>query len=303
MAPVSKPRYTMRVVVIRNPEAGRGNENLEELVRRALLKGDCEECELRITDAYGHGAELAREAVENGIDVVAACGGDGTLADVASGLIGSEVPMAILPGGTGNVVAKEFGIPADIEKAAELILTGEKAKVDAGLLNGEKHFLLRCDIGASVRVNQEATRELKSQFGIFAYLIGILKTRPGRISFRFLLDDSDEAIEAEGVTCFIANVGAMGMLDLELPKVSAEDGVLDVFVIRGAGELMQGATLQMLQLDELVKLELQHWRAKKIRVETPDQPEETAYDGEDFGKTPCTIEIVPQALRILQPPA
>jgi diacylglycerol kinase family enzyme len=193
------------VQVIVNPAPSRRIPLLAIL--NTAFRGAGIDWDISITHGPGDGSKLAREAVDKGAEVVAVYGGDGTVMEVASGLIGSNIPMLILGGGTGNLVASELRLPSDLEKACDLIC-GDNYRtkfIDAGLM-GERPFLLRIGCGIEVGVVQEATREMKDQFGKWAYVfagIKMLQETP-ETDYRLVIDEK-EAIDASGVACVVAN--------------------------------------------------------------------------------------------------
>lgn len=285
---------TMRVFVAINPASG-GNEPILNTLSDVFSQHDIS-WEVGLTQAYGDGQWLARQAIEQGYDIVAAYGGDGTVTDVASGLIGSQVPMAILPGGTGNVIAKEFRLPLTLAEAIGVIASGQPRRVDMGRL-GEAYFMLRCDIGLTANVTEDASRELKDRSGLFAYLLSLFFTDKSRTVYRLTVDG--EQIEAEGVTCMVANIGAAGSLDLELkPAVACDDGLLDIFVVRTISEAVASAVTQIIPLSDDRQVEMQRWTGRKITVDAVET-QKVGFDGEMYGETPITAEVVPGAVTVI----
>src|ERR1700674_3544475 len=110
-------------LLIVNPQAGRARKLLSGHLERVrgTLAGQGIETELAVAGPPGEAEEIARTAVRNRKHLVIACGGDGTLNAVVNGLAGSDVPLALLPAGTANILAKELSLPWDIERAAEHI--------------------------------------------------------------------------------------------------------------------------------------------------------------------------------------
>ena len=135
-----------RIQIIVNPAAG---QDIPVLGTFNTVFRECGyEWELSITKQAGDAELYARQAAAQGVDVVAAYGGDGTVAEVASGLAGTGVPMAILPGGTANVMSVELGIPTDLAAACRVACDPNHTirAVDMGLVN-DHHFILRVGIG------------------------------------------------------------------------------------------------------------------------------------------------------------
>src|SRR5580693_8734807 len=125
-------------VLIVNPTAGggRGMRKLDEA--RRVLRNAAVETELQSTTAAGEATALARRAVDESRQLVIVCGGDGTINEVVNGLACSQVPLAVLPAGTANVLAKELGLPWNIEKAAALVARSEFRRIALGLVTNQE---------------------------------------------------------------------------------------------------------------------------------------------------------------------
>ena len=160
------------MLIIVNPYATTVSDRLRNLVVYAL-QGRYE-VEAVQTQAQNHATEIGREAREGGYDVVVSFGGDGTLNEVANGLAGTDMPMAILPGGSANVVARSLGIPNDVVDATEHLLSladrWEPRKIDLGRVD-ERRFVFACGAGidATVVKRVDSHPKLKSRFGPWFY--------------------------------------------------------------------------------------------------------------------------------------
>lgn len=289
-----------QIYVVVNPAAGQPEPILSTL--DGVFKEADVEWWVDITQKQGDATRLAREAAEQGVDVVAAYGGDGTVMEVVNGLIGSDVTLGILPGGTGNVLSLELQIPQTLKEAAELVSAAEPTirRLDVGKC-GSKHFLLRLSTGFNARQIRMTTRELRDQYGRLAYLIATLRALPSAepVRFRFTLDS--EQRDFEGMTCIVANAGSVGISGLSLaPDIRIDDGMLDVLAIRDfdLGALSSlAASIAALPPEAT---ELNHWQAREITIDSdPVQP--VVADGEDIGETPVTVEAVPQAVPVIVP--
>jgi diacylglycerol kinase (ATP) len=295
-----------------NPAAGQ-DEPILNTINRALQGSDIR-WDVGVTLATGDAARLTKEAVEAGYDVVAAYGGDGTIMEVASGLAGSEVPLAILPGGTANVISVELGIPRELEAACMLLLDKDAPTqaVDLGLV-GEHYFMLRLGIGFEAEMVAGAERDLKNRLGILAYAVSALKSLRETPVSQYRLELDGEEVECEGISCMIANSGNLAIGGMTLaPNISVSDGLLDVVVIRNAdlealiaiANSIRGinpANEAAESLDEeAIHKSLQHWQVKKVRVEA-DPPQTIQADGEIIGSTPIQAEIIPKAVRVIIP--
>lgn len=266
--------------------------------------------DISITHGPGDGERLARLAVESGAEIVAVYGGDGTVMEVACGLLGSDVPMLILAGGTGNLVAAELRLPGQVEKACELVCGEENhsRKIDVGMIE-ERPFLLRIGCGIEVGAVHEATRELKNQFGKWAYVYAGIKMLQETPETDYeLVIDGKEKIVTRGVACVVANAGTVGVGRLTLaPSVDVNDGKLDVFFLKKANvEGIVQIAGKMMGLDKLRDEEpaldashaMTHWRAETVEIRT-DPSLEIQVDGDIVTETPASIRVLPAALRVV----
>lgn len=290
-----------RIHVIANPAAGQP-EPVMHTLNRVFRKAGYE-WDLSITQESGDAHRQAREAVEAGADIVAAYGGDGTVMEVAMGLRESQMPFAILPGGTANLMAVELGIPRDLEKAALVAVdsTSQQRQVDMGRLGEDRYFMLRVGIGFAARKVEYADRDLKDRFGILAYTIAGMKalTDQNKALYRLTLDG--EVVEVDGLACLVENAGNMGISGVTPVKnISVSDGMLDVIVVRSSA-LITLLTSGPKLLEPQAKDEwLLHWQARQISIQAePAQP--LHVDGEMVGETPTEIEVLPNSVRVLVP--
>ena len=193
-----------RMLVIVNPKATTVSDRLKSLVVYALQSRY--QVEAVETEARGHATELAREAVGDGYGVVVAFGGDGTVNEAANGLVGSDTPLTVLPGGSTNVFCRLLGIPGDVVEAAEHLLAVaddfRPRRVDAGRVAG-RHFFFASGVGLDASVVERIERggALKARAGEVFYLYAALSTfvsymlkRP-----RLRVEAGGRSVEAVGV--------------------------------------------------------------------------------------------------------
>lgn len=289
-----------RIKVIINPAAGKEQPVLAQL--NAVFQDRGVDWDIAITKRAGDARRFAEEADGEEFDVVAVYGGDGSVMEAAGGLLGGEVPLAILPGGTANVMAVELGIPNQLEEACELIL-GPGAhiqRVDMGAI-GDTHFILRASAGFEAQMIANADREMKDRIGVFAYgasALGALREAQAS-QYRLTLDGEQE--ELVGVNCVIANSGSLGVPGLSLsPQVSVTDGLLDVFVFKKADleVFLSIAASAMGSVDQFDNL--QHFQVKTVSVEA-EPAQSVQVDGEIVGETPFSVEVIPQGVPIIVP--
>ena len=288
------------MMVVVNPAAGQFSPDLKLMNR--IIHAAGWDWEVGVTNAFGEGGRLAARAAETGAGLVAACGGDGTVMDVASGLLGSGVPLAILPAGTGNVLAKDLGIPLDLAGACSLMVSpgADLRAVDIGV-SGERKFLLRLGVGLEADIVRTADRGLKDRLGPLAYVAATVQAwNQAPLSHYHLVLDG-QVQELDGLACMVANAGSLGFPGLTLsPQVRIDDGLLDVFVIRRA-DLAELAALAASAAGAVAWAgALPHWQAREVVIE-PDPPQGVEADGEYLGGTPLHASILPAALQVVVP--
>jgi diacylglycerol kinase family enzyme len=172
IAALERPAKTKRMLVIVNPYATTMSDRLKHLVVYALQgRYDVEAID---TQHRGHATELIAAAIGEAFDVVVAFGGDGTVNEIANGLVGTQTPLTVLPGGSNNVFAKMLGIPNDVVDATEYLLgladRWEPRVVDLGLLNGRR-FTFAAGVGLDASVVERVDRHphLKARWGAWYY--------------------------------------------------------------------------------------------------------------------------------------
>lgn len=291
-------RRVRRVKVVVNPAAGKAEPILtvlNEAFDPALVEWD-----VTVTHASGDAEAAARDAIAEGYDFVAAYGGDGTVAEVAAGLAGGGPPLLLLPGGTGNVLASELGVPPDLASAAAL-LAGEHAlrRVDLGRM-GERLFVVRLTMGLEVAAVSAATPELKSRYGWLAYAYAGMQALAGAPVAAYTITVDGETFEAEGLAVLVANSAHTGVADLRFAAdVDVSDGMLDVVVAQSTDMMaLLGSAADAAK--GLTPRSVTRWRGKSIRIEA-DPPQPVVADGEEAGETPIDVEVVRGALRVVVP--
>ena len=286
-----------RALAIFNPVA-RGAPPIER-VREAIEALDGWETELQATEAAGHAIELAREAAARGLDAVVACGGDGTVNEVANGLAGSPTALAVVRGGTANVWAKEARLPRDPAGAVRLLAEGELRTVDLGRA-GDRYFLLMAGIGFDATIVRRMSGVLKRRLGAAAYLLqGLRCVLTYRTVRAELSADGDP--QSDGLYwLLLGNTRSYaGVLNLT-HQARADDGKLDLCLLR------RGGLLRLAWLAPWVLLGRHHRRAHvlyqqvtSLEVTTPGLPVQV--DGEYLTETPLRFEVAPGALRVVVP--
>lgn len=285
------------IKVIINPAAGKDEPILNTLYE--VFKPHNIKWHVSLTKKFGDATQMAQEAAASGkYDLVTGYGGDGTQMEIANGLRGSGVPMAILPGGTGNAMAFELDVSRTLREAVELICTSAKVKaVDLAKAN-DTYFMLRLYSG--VQEEQKTSREQKDKYGILAYPLSVVEMGRDLNHAHYRLTIDGEVIEEDGVACFVVNAGSIGGVDLTYDsKIDVSDGLLDVFIINTSLSTLRSAASRFLSLGTQ-QASLHYWRGKEIVME-PTPVQTIWVDGELLGPTPLTITAVPGAVQIVVP--
>ncbi|MGB1287847.1 MAG: diacylglycerol/lipid kinase family protein [Aggregatilineales bacterium] len=294
---MSENRY-QNIHVIINPASGQDATILNILNRVFHSRGV--EWTVSITQKDGDGKRMAEDAMKNDVDLIVAYGGDGTVMDVASALIGTEMPLGILPGGTGNALALGLGIPDNLEQAAELLCSedSEVHQLDIGQAN-DRYFVLRLMTGPGVKMLQYASREMKDRFGNLAYILAWIRTLgelPQASQYSLTIDG--ESVEVDGIACVVANAGNMGRISIS-EDIDPTDGLLDVIVVDRPEVIMQALAAELIR-SENIEPGIKTWQCREVTIEV-DNAQPVTVDGEAGGETPVTAKLHPQALKVLVP--
>jgi YegS/Rv2252/BmrU family lipid kinase len=286
-----------RALLIYNP-ASRRAPKLERL--RAAADGVAGwTIDIEPTQAPGHATELASQAAAGDYEAVVACGGDGTVNEVANGLAGSATALAVVRGGTANVWAKEIGVPKRPERALQLLATGETRAVDLGRA-GERYYLMMAGAGFDAAIVRQLSEGLKARFGAASYIMsGLREARRYRTTGAQLVADG-EPLSCELYWLVLGNTRNYGGVLNIAHMAKADDGRLELLV------LSRGGILRFTWLAVLVLLK-RHQRQRNILhrsitsldVATAGLP--VQIDGEYVGETPLRFSIAPAALRVIVP--
>jgi YegS/Rv2252/BmrU family lipid kinase len=247
------------------------------------------------------GGGQARAAVAAGVDLVLACGGDGTVTACGAGLAGSGTPMGIVPAGTGNLLARNLGLPLDARAALRVALAGVNRGLDVGVANG-RPFLVMAGLGLDARMLGSTSEPLKKRLGWAAYAVaGVrhLRDRPMRVTLRA---DGGPPERRRASAVIAGNVGRLQAGLTLLPGAAPDDGLLDVVVLTAsdwAGWLGVAARV-MLRRDGAGEA-VQRGAFKELRIEA-DRAYPWELDGELIGSTrQLDIGIQPERLVIRVP--
>lgn len=300
-------------LLIHNPNAGNGGHgrrNLLDEARRIFAAGGIH-TELAETTKAGDATEIAQRANEEGRQLVIACGGDGTLNEIVNGLAGQanghRVPLALLPGGTANVLAKELDLPWDIPNAAEMLVRGEVREIPLGLatpLNEpakRKYFLSVAGAGADGMIVYSIDLELKARVGILAYW-----WQGAREALRYKFQHFRVTAGGKEIDSSLVVVGRTkhygGPFKITTDADLYEDQ-FELMTLTTRSGLRYLSYLPTLWIGKLRGTEGVHfWKADQVLCEPlDDSPIYAQVDGEPLARLPVEFKIVPRALKLLVP--
>jgi YegS/Rv2252/BmrU family lipid kinase len=301
-----------QALIIVNPKSGRGMTERKWASLATAIRTHLGPFQLEFTKAAQHAVEIAEREARNGRKLIIAMGGDGTVSEVANGILkaGTQTALGLLPGGTGGDFRRTLNIPQDIVKASQQIKNGQDRLMDAGELTYIDHhgvqqkrfFVNTASFGMSGAVAFRANRSTKRLGGTLTYATATLRTV---FSFQtpevILQFDDQEKKRMKIVIVCVANGPSFGGGMKIAPNAKLDDGVFDVVI---AGD-MQAAKLLLnsyklysgshLSMDKMALIQARKIAAMPVRA---DEKILLEVDGETPGRLPATIEILDQVLRV-----
>ena len=300
----------MKAVIIRNPISGSPQRQMAFARALEVFERAGWDVTVWVTEYKGHSRGLAEEAVRAGYRLVVVAGGDGSIGQVVDGLLhagGQDVALGIIPMGTGNVFAREVGLPYPTSpgddapaRAARVIVEHEPVRVDVGLANGH-HFLSWAGVGLDARITEEVESRLtfKRRAPLVSYGAIALKTwwryRPGMM--RVVLDE-DEVLEGQFPLVVVSNIRLYARYVRLAPEARLDDGWLDLLVVTDSHRLrvMLKAARVAARPTSAVPGVVRR-KVRRVRI-LADPPQSYHLDGDPLGETPLDIRVVPRGLLV-----
>jgi diacylglycerol kinase (ATP) len=297
-----------RALVITNPAAAR-TEPLAVNTVIGTMRARGWEAEVLATGGPGDARRLAEYGVEQQVDVVAVFGGDGTTMQAAAALVGTEVALGVIPGGTGNLLAGNLRIPPAPARAADVLVRGRRRRLDLGRMSregGTQYFAVACGAGMDARVMAATRSEHKRRWGMGAYVATTLRLISQVRSTRHYLTIDGVEYDANAALILVANCGEVIPPFVRLKSgIRPDDGLLDVVVLRADsfGQSVRAVwdLLREPRAHGGPGTFIGYARGREITINSPDSPEPVQLDGEPAGETPFTTTIVPSAITVMVP--
>ena len=297
------------IIVIANPAAGRGRGQQVISYISKVLPEKGMPFDLVQTEYSGHATELARQAISDGYQTIAALGGDGTVNEIINGLcldLGDDpdpaaiVTLGIIPAGSGNDFAYAIGLPPKVPDAVARLMEGNTRLVDVGRIN-DRLFAYGVGMGFIAQANLES-RKIKYLRGTLLYVIALLKV----LMFQYKTHELEITVDGtqikqRAMLAAIANGGRTAGAFLLTPDARIDDGLLDLCIIAPASRLDVMRFIPLVLKGHHTKLdEVQTFTGREVKVRS-NKPLVTHVDGEVFGLGELYYEfsILPACLRVI----
>ena len=293
--------------LIFNPVSGGGNPEQDLNFIKQMLDPHLH-LEVHLTSLDISPQELALQAIAQDADLIIASGGDGTVSAVAGAIIGTNIPLGVIPRGTANAFGMALGITQQINqlrRACEIILAGKTRVIDAARCNNLPLILL-AGIGYEAETIEKADREVKNRWGPLAYIMAGWQQLDEQQLFDAEIEIEGEIRTFQAGAITIANAAPpTSILAQGIGEVVMDDGLLDITIATVENKIQAVTTmLSMLgaalirtsaELDNIV-----HLRSRKVKI-SANPIQKVVLDGEIIGNTPLEIECLPQSLTVFAP--
>lgn len=325
----SDPPQRRRLAVVVNPTKLDDLDAARALIARACREHGWDEPSWAVTTEIDTGARQAHDAVHAGADVVASLGGDGTVRAVATALVGTDVALGLLPGGTGNLLARNLGVPVEsLQQAVEAMLTGSDRSIDVGLVgpggrlsaveigaetapsstdttgtssrprDDEEVFLVMTGLGLDGEVMANTNERVKGVLGWPAYVLAAGHRLTGRgFTAHAQVADSSGSVRQHARTVVIGNCGTLqGGLEL-MPDARVDDGILDLVVVAPHGIFgWISIVAALLTRNRSGHRRLDRLTGTGFTIEA-ERPVEAEIDGDPIGpRTTLEVRVLPGSL-------
>ena len=276
------------MLFIINPISGKGRKR--KIAKTLQARGH----KILFTEYAGHAEVLAREATD---DIVVAVGGDGTVNEVARGIVGTEKALGIIPCGSGDGLARHLGLSHNIEKALRTIEQGECKRMDTAEINGRPFFSV-CGVGFDAVVSERFAKSGKR--GLVSYIRQGLKTWRDYAPEKYIINIDGNRIEVEALFITIGNSDQWGNNAKIAPLADCCDGILDITIVEKFSVWEMPILALRLMTGTLQRSRKVHcYKGKSIRITR--QSEGAAHaDGDWFiDSTTLDIKILPATLKVI----
>jgi diacylglycerol kinase (ATP) len=293
-----------RTYVVINPVSGTLQpDTVREAIQSTLQAHDVT-FEIYETTGKENVRQLVRDAVQQGFELFLATGGDGTAAAVASGLVDTQIPLAVIPTGTWNALARNLDIPLPLDQALELVFQEHRIRAIDAMRIEDKFYILNISAGVGSRTMREVKREEKRRFGRLADLWAALINLMGFQTFQFDVTIDAKQTKFRALEVTVANSKIIGLKGIQLdPDIHMDDGKLNVCRLY-ADNLIDFFNLSISILLgkqreswNVVCLEAMH----EVKIHCREKNLPVQGDGDLIGRLPVVIKLHPKAIHIIVP--
>ncbi len=287
---------------ILNPISGlhKNKKNIEDIIVREFSQHATVDFQIQYTEFPGHASQLAKTAAEQNVNVVVAVGGDGTMNEVASGLVGTETALGLIPQGSGNGYARSLKIPLKVLSALHTLIYGKIKKVDVGKVN-DYYFFGVAGVGFDAFIGAQF-----QDFGLRGplpyFYIGFREYF--KYSYEgFKLSFNGQTITTHPLLITVANTPQYGMSATIAPQAKIDDGFLELCILNRINTLKALFNLHRLFDGSIEKVkEYQHFRVQELQLEREYEKGVFHTDGEPrMGPKILKFKIIPQYLNVIVP--
>ena len=298
----------LRLKIILNPSSGRetARSNIENVLSYLAMKGSIERADINYTAKRFDAMNFAIDTNPEEYDMLIAAGGDGTINEVVTGIMRSEIdiPVAIYNSGTVNDFATINHLPSSPAEFARRLEDPELVRVDCGKA-GDSYFMNVLAGGSFADVIYNVQPDLKTALGPVAYWISAMKDIPSlNSSQHILIRNGDETIETDAVMFFVSNTSSVGGFRNLMSRADVTDGLLDVMVLKKMerSEIMP-LFGKIIVGDHINSDKVIYFQATDFSIEAPDAESTITLDldGEKGPSLPIRISCVPRAINLVTP--
>jgi YegS/Rv2252/BmrU family lipid kinase len=307
-AQIEKTTQVNRVFVVLNPVAGLTDPVEARQTITQYFEGQGWQCEIHETKKDENLRKLVRDQQKQGADIIIAAGGDGTVSAVVSGMVNSKIPMGILPGGTGNALARDLAIPVDLPAALKLLGDAHAVRemdiMEVKDAEKKDFYVMNVSVGVTSQVMRKTGREEKRRFGFLAYIYNAIGTILHSDRHHFEVKVDDRAYRVGATEVMIANCKFMGLQpQIDGVEIDPNDGHLDMFIVRARSlrGYLEVFTRFALRRKPNEDTNLRYLKVRNSLEIKSEVPLPVQADGEVIGKTPVSVRLIPSALKIIAP--
>lgn len=291
-----------KIIFIINPIAGKGKGRMIETEIQSYFNQKNVEFETFLTESIGHATEITNQVLTKNPDIIVACGGDGTINEVAQALVGSNVALGIIPIGSGNGLAANLHIPKTTEKAFETILKAKINKIDAGKIN-ENYFFSNMGLGIDADViNNYAQTKTRNFLGyVTASTKAIFNFQPKK--FNIELDD-EHTLDDDFYFVFCSNSNEAGYGISFSPNAKLNDGKLDFLAVKKLNFIQQiqfSANVLGKRIEKMKQAKVLQVNSVKFNSNQPKTIAQVDGEAVIFNQNSIEVSIVPNALNVIVP--